>query len=197
MKTFKDGILVGIVSAAILSSFAYAAPAKGEDEDPKYVYMQVSLIEASGEGEEAAEFPAEIEKVIGKLRSLFKFTRYRIIGRADAAHLVGSTIKFSSTQLPEKARIRQTIPLGEDNVKRRVNLPVNQFEAFFEVSARIAGINGNIVSLADLEVNVVEPRRAYLKAGVNIRDGETLVLGASRPDTGQEALIVIVTVKLL
>jgi len=198
MKAFKKGILVVSALAAILQFSAYAAPSAAEDSVERQIYMEISLIEASGGVGEAEEFPAEIEKVVEKLRGLFKFPRYRIIGRADAVNLLGSHVRFSSPR-PAKmdSHIRQTIPPRADVPQRRVTLPSGQNKAFFEVSARMANINGDLVSLADLEVNVLDPRSYYLKASVNIRDGETLVLGASRGDTSQEALIVIVTVKLI
>ena len=50
----------------------------------KQIWLEVILIQAKGNGSSTPEYPKEIESVVKKLESLFKFGKYNILGRADA-----------------------------------------------------------------------------------------------------------------
>lgn len=141
---------------------------KKYDSPLKQVWVEVVIIEASGNGSKKPKLPPELSSIVDKLQSLFKFGRYEVIGRADAMGLEGATISFGTGYSEEE-----------------------KSKSIFEARARI-GYADDIIKLENLSVHVVKPSRSELATSINIRNGETVILGASRGDALSGSLITVV-----
>lgn len=141
------------------------------DQPLKTIRIEVKLLEASKNGRSQPDIPDEIKPILEKLNSLFKFGHYEIVGRADAMGIEGATLAFST-------------PRHED------------MESFFHVATRL-DLAGDIIKLQDLKVEIRMPSESNLVTSVNIRNGETLILGASKGDPQKRSLITVVTAKIL
>jgi hypothetical protein len=143
------------------------------DTPLKQIWLEVFLIQASGDGKSPHEYPKEIKDIVNKMQTLFKFEKYEIVGRADAMGLEGTQLTFGTLQRVEK-----------------------EFEYSFNAEAKLGYSNG-IIRLENLRVIVMEPIRSSLSTSVNIQNGETLILGASRGDAQKGSLITVVTAKVM
>ncbi len=141
------------------------------DTPLKQIWLEVILVLASGDGTRGAEFPPELADVVAKLGPLFVFDRYRIIGRANAMGLEGSTLVFSS---------------GTDDAE----------SADFQVLVEGLGYANGIVKLEDLRIDVRKPTSKHIKTTVNVTAGEMVILGASSGDAAEGSLITVVTARI-
>jgi hypothetical protein len=137
----------------------------------RQVWIEMLLIEASGSGGDQPEYPDEIKPVVDNLTPLFKFNRYRIIGRADAMGMEGSTIIFSSNS-------------GEDS------------DGSFESVAEI-GFGNGFVRLTQLSVHVQKPAHRSINTTLNLPEGEMVILGASRGEAAKGSLISVVSARFM
>jgi hypothetical protein len=141
------------------------------DVPPKQIWLEVVLVMASGSGEGEPTYPEEIEEVVRKLGPLFRFSEYEIIGRANAMGLEGSSMHFSSGDS------------GDD-------------VAVFEVGTQL-GYADEVITLEQLSVAVQKPTGNAISTSVNLRDGEKVILGASRGDARKGSLITVLTAKVV
>ncbi|MBN2414841.1 carboxypeptidase-like regulatory domain-containing protein [bacterium] len=147
---------------------------KQYDTPLQQVWLEVLLIKATGNGGGKPEYPAEIKSIVSKLNSLFKFGRYTIIGRANAMGLEGATLSFSG---------------------RIENDPEAMVENPFMVQTRL-GAAGDVIKLEGLKVMITMPRNE-IATSINVKNGETVILGASRGKSSEDALITVVTAKIM
>jgi len=137
----------------------------------KKIWLEVTIIEASQNGGEKKKFPAELEKVVKKLNTLFRFDNYEIVSRGDAMGMEESFLTFtsSSSKTPLKG---------------------------FKAQARI-GYFDEVIKLDDFKIGM--PTGNDLVTSINIKNGETVVVGSSRgrEDLKQGSLITVVTAKIL
>jgi hypothetical protein len=149
-------------------------PTSGADERtaaPRQIWIKVWLIEASGENGGKAEYPKEIESVVENLKPLFRFNRYRIIGRADVMGMEGSTLVFQSD-------------------------PNRSSGGRFEAAATI-GFGNGFIKLPELSVHVQEPLHKSINTSLNIPDGEMVILGASSGAATEGSLISVISARFI
>lgn len=138
---------------------------------PRQIWIEMWLIEASGQNGAKAEYPEEIEPVVENLKPLFRFNRYRIIGRADVMGMEGSTLVFQSD-------------------------PGRSSEGRFEAAATI-GFGNGFIKLPELSVHVQEPQHKAINTSLNIPDGEMVILGASSGAAIDGSLISVIRARFL
>jgi len=136
----------------------------------KQIWLEVTLIQATGNGDSKPQYPKEIAGVVKKLRSLFKFGKYTIIGRADAMGLEGSKVSISSSNNEQRSRFSMDTVLG---------------------------YNDDIIRLENLRVMVIYPQQSELATTANVKNGETVILGASGGDAQEGSLITVVKAKVM
>lgn len=179
----KQGCIIKGFSEKLQTITVYGLPESIEklekikaryDVPPKQIWLEVLLIKASGNGGGKPDYPPEIDSIVSKLRSLFKFGKYTIIGRGNAMGLEGSNVSFSG-------RI-------ENDQEALVQHP-------FRVQTRL-GAAGDIIKLQGLKVTVTLPQNE-IATSINVKNGETVILGASRGKSSEEALITVVTAKIM
>ncbi|OVE78604.1 hypothetical protein BVY01_04960, partial [bacterium I07] len=179
IQPFVKGLNIGFSPELKAISF-YGPPSKGMELDMmiqeydrplQQIWLEIVLIQASGNGGGKPEYPAEIEPIVDKLQSLFKFGRYTIVGRLDAMGMENSTINVAS-------------PQGENN------------KSYFNFSTRLA-FNEGIIRLEGLHIQVSYPMKSELATTANVVNGKTVILGASRGDAMDGSLITVLTAKLM
>ncbi len=142
-----------------------------QDSPPKQVWVEVLLIEASNKETAKGGTSEEIKPVVDKLKGLFKYKTYTVIGRAEGMGMENSSLQFGT-------------PDGSDSA------------TLFRVQSGIV-LTGQVVQLQQLGIEVVKPLHNQIKTSINIKNGETLILGASRNDAADNALITVVKAKIL
>ncbi|MFO7891911.1 MAG: hypothetical protein R6V04_16415 [bacterium] len=150
---------------------------KKYDTPFKKIWLQVSLIDASENGEKKLDYPEEIADVVKQLKSLFKFSKYEIISRADAMGIEGKEISFGTSQKKDSDcnfTVNTMLGYSEDIIK------LNQLKIYMHYR-----VKDDLFTSNDLSTSI------------NIKDGETVVLGASRDTAQPEAVITIVTAKVM
>ena len=134
----------------------------------KNIWVEVKIIEATGNGQEEPTYSQEIEGIAKQLNALFKFSHYELVGHADAMGLEGSTLRFS-------------IPVIAASTPPFLSNPVEIRLEYFDNVIRLNGLS-----------------MSNLTTTVNIPNGETVILGASRQRTPVEgSLITVVTAKVV
>ncbi len=141
------------------------------DVPPKQIWLEVILVLASGEGDDAPEFPAELAAVVDELGSLFRFTDYRIVGRANSMAMEGASMAISTDERDSS-------------------------EYQFEAACHNIGYVDEIVRLENLSVAIQKPIARFITANVNVRDGDIAILGASQGDPRHGSLITVVTARV-
>ncbi|GEM_PF-1282197 len=138
----------------------------------KQIWVEVLLVRAKGNGGKKVVLPDEIKELASQLKSVFKFTDYEIIGKADGIGLEGSTIQTS------------------------VNMTYRNSQPSFQISGGLE-INGDIIRLNKFTVDVVAPMHSKISTTVNIPDGSKMILGVYRGGVGDGSLITVVTAKIM
>ncbi len=129
------------------------------------------ILRASKNGDEKQKYSKDIEKIVKKLKSLFKFEKYQVAGKVDGLGLEGSPVRFESAA---------TLPfLGQIGVQTTI------------------GYADEIIKLNDLSVRTSSKQGNILATTVNIGNGETVILGASGGDQSQGTLITVITAKVI
>ena len=141
------------------------------DTPPKQVWAEVLLIEASNKEAAKGGTPEEIKPVVDKLKGLFKYKSYAVIGRAEGMGMETSALEFGT-------------PGGTDS------------PTIFRVKTGLV-LTGQVVQLQRLTIDVAKPLHNQILTSINIKNGETLILGASRNDEADSALITVVKAKIL
>jgi hypothetical protein len=136
----------------------------------KKIWLEVTIIEASENGKERKKITPELEEVITKLSSLFRFDNYEIVSQGDAMGMEGSNLSFSSS-------------FSIDSDK--------------EFSARTKiGYFDNVIKLENFGVTLPRERND-LRTSLNIKNGDTVVVGSSRGKAQDGSFITIVTAKVV
>ena len=141
------------------------------DTPLKQIWLEVILIQATGNGGNKPEYSKEIEPIVKKLKSLFRFGKYSVVGRTYAIGLEGSDLKFSS---------------GNTGSSRY----------FFTGQAHL-GYTDGFITLDNFNISVMGPTQSGLSTSVNIANGSTVILGASHGNLQEGALITVVTAKVV
>ncbi len=137
----------------------------------KRIWVEVKLIKATGNSQEKPTYSQEIEGIAKQLNTLFKFSHYELVGRADAMGLEGSALQFSASPDPSPMSL----------------FTVSTIVEYFD----------NVIKLDKLQIQTY-PKPSNLTTTVNVGNGETVILGASQGgDPQQGSLITVVTAKVV
>jgi hypothetical protein len=136
------------------------------DVPPRQIWIQVLLMRADGGGKQGIPDDPAFKAVSEKLKSLFKFKSYEIIGRAEISSQENAP--FSIMQDP-----------GDPD------------KPSFGIRASRMEFDGTYVRLEGLSISVVRPVRTDISTTVNVILGDTVVLGASKGETQEEAVIAV------
>lgn len=160
--TIKDGLSVHEKIGKVIWEY---------DIPLKKIWLEVTIIRASRNGGARKGLPPEIEKVVKKLNTLFKFNSYEIVSRGDAMGVEESMLNFTSA--------------GFENES-------NSFHA----STRI-GFFDEVIKLEAFRVSMFGGND--ITTSLNIKNGDTVVVGSSRGRSGPQdgALITVVTAKVV
>jgi hypothetical protein len=135
----------------------------------RQIWIQILIIQAGGKSKSDIPDDPEFKTVRDKLKSLFKFQSYQVIGRAEINGQ--EDMPFSFLQDPEQPG-----------------------KASFSVSAGRLEYDKSSIRLRDLSISVRKPIRSEIRTTVNVPLGDTIVLGASKGETQDMALIAVVKV---
>ncbi|MBN1892875.1 hypothetical protein JW906_00190 [bacterium] len=163
----KSGILVRDTRENVARARALIAQS---DVPPRQIWLQLLLIEADGQGggRNVPDDP-EFRDLQGKLKSLFKFQTYNVIGRADIH--------------------------GQENASFSIMQDAGQTgKAAFAVRSGRLEWGGSSVRLRDLTITVQKPVHSEISTTVNVPLGDTVVLGSSKGGTQDHAVIAVVKV---
>lgn len=178
-----------LLSAALLLCGLCVLPGAGRAQVPgvpdagvqprnvaRNVRLTFHLVQADGfEGVDP-----EISDVVDELRQLFRFNGYRLL---DTSVLTGVVL-----------------PRETDRVSQRLVFPelgTLEIEAFIDDSGDPTAVRVG-VHLRDANQDVVTLERRVrgpdiMSVSVNVRDGQTVVLGSGRPEGSEAALILVMS----
>jgi hypothetical protein len=138
----------------------------------KEINLEVKFIYATGNGDKKPVYSKEIKSIAKKLSSLFKFGKYELIHHAKAKGLEGSKISTYATLPTEK-------------------------KDFIQVKAELEYHNG-IIKLENFQIKIYHLAQYNdISTTVNIKNGETIILGASKGDAQEGSIITVVTARVV
>jgi len=138
------------------------------DQPPKQIMVQVMLLVANRGDRKEVEHHPKLKDIVKKLTSLFNYNYYWVIGESEMIGTEGEPFSVMSE--------------GQ--------------QSSFAMDA-ILEIQDDVVQLKRMKVTVAKPTRAEISTTVNIKNGDTVILGASSGQHEGEAMITVVTAKIL
>ena len=164
---------VRLFAGALLCATFPFAPLQARQEGPENVRLVFQLIEADG----FTDVDPAIGEVVDQLQRLFRFEGYRLA----TTSVLSSTIRGNAT------KVSQTLAVNENaTVKLQAWLFKSDNPAVVRISVKLfdanrqTGINGHWVDGPTI-----------LDVSVNVRDGQTVVLGSARHESASAALILV------
>ena len=206
MRTDKHRSFL-VVAALILAFGMGQVPAVAQQEMPDTKLVQINLLAASKEGNsDLSDLPANTRKAIEDIQDFLPFKSYRILDTSLVRVLVPQH-RGAPGRGPSKTFMR-----GPDDSKLEVTLSMTTgateselFVGRFEVSPsvmdrlRAVTVTPEPQNQNDTADPVVAPRADLIDSGSLISTsftaeiGQTVVVGSSRLNGGDEALIVLFT----
>ena len=198
------------VAAVLLSTTLLAGTtplAAQPDEVPDTKLVQINLLAASKTGSnELSDLPANTRKAIQDIRDFLPFKSYRLLDTSLVRVLVpshrgsprsGPSNTFMRGPDDTKLEIRMSMMMGETESE----VFVGRFEVSPSVMDRLRAVTmtPEQQDQADPGAPVVAPRADLIDSGPLISTsftaevGETVVVGSSRLNGGDDALIVLFT----
>lgn len=164
---------VRLFAGALLCATFPFAPLHARQEGPANVRLVFQLIEADG----FTEVDPAIGEVVDQLQRLFRFQGYRLATTSVLSGTISRDVNRVSQDLAvnEKAAVKLTAWLYKSDNPAVVRISVQLFDA-----NRQTGINGRWVNGPKI-----------LDVSVNVRDGQTVVLGSARHELASAALILV------
>jgi len=206
--TLKLRKLFGITLAALLllgSGFASAQGNTAPEETPDTRLVQINLLAASKSGNsDLSDLPINTRKAIEDIKDFLPFKSYQILDT--------SLVRAVVTSPDGRGRMAKTFMTGPDGAKLQIELSltgeknsseiyVTRFEVGRDVMSRFRPMT--LTPEQGHQVNpdapVLAPRADLLDMGALISTsftanvGQTVVVGSSRLNGGDEALIVLFT----
>lgn len=203
LKT-RSILAAGIASFGILVGFA---PAAAQDEVPDTKLVQINLLAASKAGtNELSDLPANTRKAIEDIRDFLPFKSYRLLDTSLVRVLVpshrgspgrGPSKTFMRGPDDTKLEIMMSMTLGETDSE----VFVGRFEVSPSVMDRLRAVTlpPEQSGQGDTSAPMVAPRADLIDSGSLISTsftaeiGQTVVVGSSRLNGGDDALIVLFT----
>lgn len=205
MKHMKSQRLGAALVALILLGTGLATAQ--EDWDPNRIpdtrLVQINLLAASKTGDsDLSDLPTNTRKAIEDIKDFLPFKSYRILDTSLIRALVSTPTKGG--------RAAKTFMTGPDGTKLQVELRmaaeeesteiyVQQFEVTPSMRDRFFAVTPEQDIEADSSAPAIAPRAGLLDMGAFISTsftahvGQTVVVGSSRLNGGDEALIVLFT----
>jgi hypothetical protein len=167
---------VRLLAGGLLCATLPFAPLNARQEGPENVRLVFQLIEADG----FSEVDPAIGEVVDQLQRLFRFEGYRLATTSVLSGTISRGVNMVSQvsqnlAVNEKAAVKLTAWLYKSDNPAVVRISVQLFDA-----NRQTGINGRWVNGPKI-----------LDVSVNVRDGQTVVLGSARHERASAALILV------
>jgi len=191
-----------VVLALASTSLASAQGGINSEEALETRLVQINLLAASKTGNsDLSDLPANTRKAIEDIKDFLPFKSYRILDTSLVRALVGTHNRGS--------RPAKTFMTGPDGTKLQVELRmisekdtgeilVQQFEVSPDMLSRFKAVTVN-PDQEDTSAPAIAPRADLLDMGALISTsftahlGQTVVVGSSRLNGGDDALIVLFT----
>ncbi len=148
------------------------------DTPPKQIWLEVKFIRALEDENRKAYFSPQIAGIAKKLSSLFRFRQYILVGRANALGLEDEELKLETTS-PDTA--------------------VSEFKI-----STVPHYQNGVIRLEDLSIQFWWRPQSFMKSPdtslettLNLKNGETVILGASQGSQKRGAIIGVVTAKVV
>ncbi len=161
---------VRLFAGALLCATFPFAPLQARQEGPENVRLVFQLIEADG----FTDVDPAIGEVVDQLQRLFRFEGYRLATTSVLSGTISRDVNKVSQDLAvnENAAVKLIAWLYKSDNPAVVRISVQLFDA-----NRQTRINSNWAEI--------------LNVSVNIRDGQTVVLGSARHESASAALILV------
>ncbi len=144
-----------------------------KDGVPRTHSFRATLLVASREGGKGSTLPEGIRKVVDDLKSFLPYASYRILDTVTITTSRGGSVKAMGPDgLPVDVRIFMNAQVGEQ-------LEISGFEV--QALGSTPSADGRAMG------------RKLIESTFSMRIGESLVVGTSALDGGQEALVVVLT----
>lgn len=162
----------------------------------KKFWVEVLVIRGAKTVDGKPTYPDEIASIAKQLAQLFKFNKYEIISRANALGLENSTIAFESANTAKLYGETETkIKYENKNVELEHRVPPGLIDpGSIKVSTQPEYHNG-IIKLRDLYIEFQNLSGSNVHTSINLKNGETVILGASQGPQQDVVLISAVTAK--
>jgi hypothetical protein len=182
----RSALRPAVLAAATLALSLPALPASAQPEPPPTHLVQVSLLAASKTGpNELADLPANTRQAIEDVRQFLPFKSYRLLDTA-----LVRTQRSARTMLtgPDDREFRATFSLSGQ--QKPGKLLVQSFDLVEKIEMPVPAAGGYSEGVAP----PASPASKYLLSSSFAAEvGQTVVVGTSRLNGGDEALIVLFT----
>ncbi len=207
MKPINSKQLGMAIAVLVLSGsgLVSAQDTRSREETPDTRLVQINLLAASKSGSnDLSDLPANTRKAIEDIQDFLPFKSYRILDTSLVRALVSPPNRSS--------RPAKTFMTGPDGTKLQIELRmtgekdsgeiyVQQFEVSPDIMSRFRAVplTPDQQRQADPSAPAIAPRADLLDTGALISTsftahlGQTVVVGSSRLNGGDEALIVLFT----
>ena len=206
--TKRNSKLLGLALATLLLSGSGIAVAQGnstQEEPPDTRLVQINLLAASKTGNsDLSDLPTNTRKAIEDIKDFLPFKSYKILDTSLVRALVSPPNRSSRTAKtfmtgPDGSKLQVVIRLTGE--KGASEIFVQQFEVSPDIMSRFRPMT--LTPEQDAQVDssapAIAPRAELLDMGALISTsftahvGQTVVVGSSRLNGGDEALIVLFT----
>lgn len=198
--------LLGIAAFVLAlsgSGLVSAQENNAPEEAPDTRLVQINLLAASKSGDsDLSDLPANTRKAIEDIKDFLPFKSYRILDTSLVRALVSPTNRGSrpaKTFMTGPDGTKLQVELRMTGVKNSGEIYVHQFELAPTMRDRLFAVTTDPDVEADSGTPAIAPRADLVDMGALISTsftahlGQTVVVGSSRLNGGDEALIVLFT----
>ncbi len=183
-----------LLAFALLTLSISALPAIAQPPPPPTYLIQVSLLAASKTGQnELADLPQNTRQAIEDVRQFLPFKSYRLLDTALVRTDRGARTTLTG---PDNREFRAAFSFGRHQVvaermEKKGKLMVQSFELVEKVELSPPQLSSG----GDRGAPVSPASRPVLSSSVAAELGQTVVVGTSRLNGGDEAMIVLFTAR--
>ncbi|MBX3276408.1 MAG: hypothetical protein KF868_00245 [Acidobacteria bacterium] len=161
-------------------------------ELPVDIEINLHLIAASQTAGEKTPFPQALEPVIAQMRATLKFTNYRYMTALTNRINDQGTIHASGV-------ISAPFPTHGKTIKTNYTYSIRTVRTIMDATGKhafgLSGFRFNLAVPVELDNGGHKMQDAGIITELNLRDGETAVVGTANVGSSDEAIILIVTAK--
>lgn len=161
-------------------------------EIPVDIEFNLHLIAASLAAGEKTAFPPALEPVLAQMRAALKFTNYRYL--TALTNRIKNNGRIQATGI-----ISAPFPILGKNIKSNYSYEVRQVLTIVDAAGKhaflLAGFKFNLSVPVENTDGGYSFRDAGIHTELNLRDGETAVVGTANVGSSDEAIILVVTAK--